>query len=84
MDHKTCLSCLSVIEKAKMELNVKGVDDVYVDLYDVLEEEAFEDEIYVTKEEFNETIAEMMERFSQELAYVIEVCLCCWIQTIVC
>lgn len=73
ISHKTYLRCLKIAEKEKRELNLEGVDEVYVDMLDVLEDEDLEDDVCVTRDDFNEAISDMIRSLREELAQLIQV-----------
>lgn len=72
---KTYLRCLRKIEKEKLELNCSGVDEVFIDLMDYVDDddEELEDDACVTVKAFNNAIADMVSIFKKELDKLIEV-----------
>ena len=70
---KNYLRCLNIIEKAKIELNCEGIDEVYIDLSDYLDDEQFEEEICIMKEDYYSAIQEIITLFSTEVTTVLNV-----------
>ena len=46
---------------------------MYVDMLDVLEDEDLEDDVCVTRDDFNEAISDMVRSLREELAQLIQV-----------
>ena len=70
---KNYMRCLNKIEKAKIELNCEGIDEVYIDLSDYLDDEQFEEEVCILKDDYYAAIQEIITLFSTEVQTVLDV-----------
>lgn len=72
-NRKSYIRCLRTAEKEKFNLNYPGVEDVFVDLSEYFEDEEFEEDVCVTKDDFVSAIEDMVNVFDTELQKIAEV-----------
>ena len=70
---KQYIRCMEIIERAKRDANMEGIDEIYTDLSDIFDSPDFEDEVCCQIDSFHTASEQINELFKSQFIAILEV-----------